>query len=395
MISALQRLRVLSRFSKPLIALGIIVLGFLIFQLLVATEEKIEPQPRREVVNQVEVTSVRLSDARPIYYAYGTVEATRSAELRFAIGGEIEMITSSFSNGALVRKGEELARLDVELLTIARDEISEQLRAERLNVEALATQHALRQKQYERIKEMREAAIASESSLDQETLILVQAENALSQARGREKQLELSLARATRNLREATLIAPFNGALSRVDVGEGKVVSVSTSLGVITDLSKLEVSFVVPSEVYASGVSLVGERVEIVWKAGGRDVHTASATIIHREASVLAAEGGGRLYATLVNLNPQEPAIPPGAFVEVKVPSLLLKNVAIIPDTALFDNDTIYVIEGGRAVARKVEVLARSEGNLYLRGDVATGDNVIITRIPRLGEGVRVQAVSG
>ena len=71
---------------------------------------------------------------------------------------------------------------------------------------------------------------------------------------------------------------------------------------------------------------------------------------------------------------------------------MLIEEVAVIPDVALFERDTVYVIEDGRAVARKVNVINRSDSLLYLEGELQDGDIVITTRLPGLGKGVRVEA---
>ena len=385
------------RFIKPLlkliVALGILASGYGGYNYLLATQEVIEPQPRRETVRQVETVTVKLGDARPVYTAFGTVLAARTADLRFSISGEVESIANIFRNGRFVRKGDRLAALDTELLTIARNEINEQISNEKRNIDSLETQLVLRQRQFDRVSEMKAAAVASDSRLDDANLALIMARNALDQSQSRLRQLRLSLKRAERNLRESMLTAPFDGMLSDVSIGEGRVVSSANPLAVLTDLSSLEVSFVVPAEVYAESASLIGDPVSITWKAGGRSVQTVNGQIERAEGGVTAAEGGGRLYAALpVPDGDGRTAIPEGAFVEVRLPTMLIEEVAVIPDVALFERDTVYVIEDGRAVARKVNVINRSDSLLYIEGDLQNGDVVITTRLPGLGKGVRVEA---
>ena len=385
------------RFIKPLlkliVALGILASGYGGYNYLLATQEVIEPQPRRETVRQVETVTVKLGDARPVYTAFGTVLAARTADLRFSISGEVESIANIFRNGRFVRKGDRLAALDTELLTIARNEINEQISNEKRNIDSLETQLVLRQRQFDRVSEMKAAAVASDLRLDDANLALIMARNALDQSQSRLRQLRLSLKRAERNLRESMLTAPFDGMLSDVSIGEGRVVSSANPLAVLTDLSSLEVSFVVPAEVYAKSTSLIGDPVSITWKAGGRSVQTVNGRIERAEGGVTAAEGGGRLYAALpVPDGDGRTAIPEGAFVEVRLPTMLIEEVAVIPDVALFERDTVYVIEDGRAVARKVNVINRSDSLLYIEGDLQNGDVVITTRLPGLGKGVRVEA---
>lgn len=387
--------RLFKPFMKLLAAVAILMAGFGGYNFLIETEEQIKSQPRKETVRKVDTVVIDLSDARPVYTAFGTVKAARTADLRFSIAGEVEMVADRFRNGRFVRKGEDLAGLDTELLVIARNEIREQIAAEKSNIASLEAQLVLRQRQFERVSEMKAASVASDSKLDDANLALTIARNALDQSQSRLRQYGLSLKRAERNLRESTLKAPFDGMLSAVSIGKGQVITSANPLGVLTDLSSLEVSFVVPAEVYAASRSIVGQQVSISWKAGGRLVQTVNGSIDRAEGGVTAAEGGGRLYALLPPADGEgQVAIPEGAFVEVRMPTLLVSNVAIIPDVALFGQDTVYVIEEGRASPRQVNVISRSDGYLYLEGELMDGDIVITTRLPGLGKGVRVEAIS-
>jgi len=171
------------------------------------------------------------------------------------------------------------------------------------------------------------------------------------------------------------------------------VLSSATSLGTITDLSSLEVSFVVPANVYAAYGDVLGQNVEISWKTGGKSVKTVDGRIVRAESNVSASEGGGRFYAVLPGPGMDQHApIPAGAFVEVKFASVLLEDIAIIPEAALFDNDTVFVIVEGRAEARMVTIEAKTDGQIYVSSGLNADDEIVTTRIPGLGEGVRVEA---
>ena len=103
-------------------------------------------------------------------------------------------------------------------------------------------------------------------------------------------------------------------------------------------------------------------------------------------------EGGGRLYAEL----PDDAArsVPPGAFVEVSYSGRVLTSVVELPEEALVGQNQVFVIEQGRAMQRQVVLLHRSSGRIWVRGDLKTGDKVIATRLPGIGNGLRVRAVA-
>ena len=385
---------VLSGLSRLVAALVILGLGIGGFMYLVSSKPEVPSRPRSEEMRKVAVTIADRVSAAPVQQAFGTVAAARSADLRFAIGGEVASVEAVMRNGALVRKGEVLATLDTELLTLSVNDIAVQLAAEDANKIELQTQLTLRQRQFDRVNQMKAASVASEKRLDDAQLALSIAKNSLLQSNSRIEQLKIAKKRAERNLKDAVLRAPFDGALADVVIGSGQVLSSNTKLGKITDLNSLEVSFIVPAEIYAISNRLIGQDVEMTWTAGGRDVVTVTGTIDRTEGNVNANEGGGRIYANLPQTKAGEmPPIPAGAFVEINYPTLMLEDVVILPEAAIFDRDHIFIVVEGRADRRQVEILSKSEGQVYVRGDLQNGDQVVSTRIPGLAQGTLVEVV--
>jgi len=274
------------------------------------------------------------------------------------------------------------------------NDISVQLRSEAANNVELSTQLDLRKRQFERVNQMQAASVASEKRLDEARLALSMAQNALQQSTARIEQMRIQKQRAERNLRDAVLKAPFDGVLSNVVIGAGQVLNSGNILGKITDLSSLEVSFIVPAETYAISPDLMGREVEVTWAAGGRDVVSVMGKIERAEGNVSANEGGGRLYASLPNGSARDlPPIPTGAFVEIIYPSQRLDHVVVLPESAIFDQDKIFVVKDRRADQRMVTILTKTEGKVYLRVDISANEEVIITRIPGLSQGTLVEVL--
>ena len=378
--------------KKILAAFIVLGLGIFGFNFLVATKPDVPLQERAEAVSRVSAITVKIADAQPTQVAFGEVAASRKTNLHFSVGGEVEWISSKMQNGAIVKNGEPLARLDTELLELSRQDIEFQIDAEMVNIAELTTQFDLRERNYDRVNRMEIASVASEKALDDAALSLSVSKNSLVQSQSRLKRLENALKRAQRDLRKTILAPSFDGVLSAVAIGKGQLVSSSVRLGTVTDLSSLYVSFVVPAEVYAISDQMIGRSIDMVWVAGGRSVREIKGVIDRAEGNVDALEGGGRFYASL----PYEGAnasdlIPEGAFIRVSYPSSPLSMVATLPEPAVFDGDTVFVIENGRAHSRKISVLNKVDGLAYVKGDLKDGDKVITTRILGLGEGALVE----
>lgn len=356
-----------------------------------ATKPEKPLQPRNEQVWTVDAVVVDFKVAYPEKSSFGQVEASRKSALNFNIPGEVETVAEVFRNGNTVTKGQELARLDQDLLRIAKDEIMVQLTANKTNIEELTIQLDLRQKNFDRINQMQAAAVTSQANLDEARLALSMAKNALQQATQQKNQLELSLKRANKNLDDAVLLAPFDGIISNVQIGRGLVLSPSISVGSMTDLSSLEASFVVPSDVFADTEQLIGSEVKVIWRSGGREIKTIMSTIDRAEGNLAIGQGGGRLYAGIPVGEDGNWIIPEGAFVEIIYSSGRVENVAQLPEAALYDDHSIFVIEDNRTHRRRVEVVQKSEGVVFVRGDINNGDLVVATRLPALGDGILVK----
>jgi RND family efflux transporter MFP subunit len=383
--------RLFSTGRKILLPFLILIFGYSGFNYLVATKPEKPLQPRNEQVWTVDAVVVDFKVAYPEKSSFGQVEASRKSALNFNIPGEVETVAEVFRNGNTVTKGQELARLDQDLLRIAKDEIMVQLTANKTNIEELTIQLDLRQKNFDRINQMQAAAVTSQANLDEARLALSMAKNALQQATQQKNQLELSLKRANKNLDDAVLRAPFDGIISNVQIGRGLVLSPSISVGSMTDLSSLEASFVVPSDVFADTEQLIGSEVKVIWRSGGREIKTIMSTIDRAEGNLAIGQGGGRLYAGIPVGEDGNWIIPEGAFVEIIYSSGRVENVAQLPEAALYDDHSIFVIEDNRTHRRRVEVVQKSEGVVFVRGDINNGDLVVATRLPALGDGILVK----
>ena len=373
---------------------ALLILGFFIsvYSWLQATKQVVKPQAPEEQTWIVQSVTVQQVDVQPLEQAFGTVVAAREAHLRFGVAGEVERVSNNLRNGAHVKTGDILASLDTERLQLAFDKVEVQIKAESTQIKEFTAQLALRQRMAERAQSLSEKGVGSQADLDGAELAVSQASNQLALAKSRLAELKVSLRRHRKDLEDAVLKAPFDGSLSSVDLALGNQVSNTYLVATLTDLSSLEVSFVVPADIYANVTNLIGQQVKLSWSSEGSVVSETTATITRAEVVVDRTEGGGRLYAEL----PDDAArsVPPGAFVEVFYSGRELTSVIELPEEALVGQDQVFVIEQGRAMQRQVVLLHRSPGWIWVRGDLTSGDKVIATRLPGIGNGLRVRAVA-
>ena len=378
--------------TRVLPALLIIIFFISVYSWLQATKQVVKPQAPEEQTWIVQSVTVQQVDVQPLEQAFGTVVAAREAHLRFGVAGEVERVSNNLRNGAHVKTGDILASLDTERLQLALDKVEVQIKAETTQIKEFTAQLALRRRMAERAQSLSEKGVGSQADLDGAELAVSQASNQLALAKSRLAELKVSLRRHRKDLEDAVLKAPFDGSLSSVDLALGNQVGNTYLVATLTDLSSLEVSFVVPADIYANVTNLIGQQVKLSWSSEGSVVSETTATITRAEVVVDRTEGGGRLYAEL----PDDAArsVPPGAFVEVSYSGRELNSVIELPEEALVGQDQVFVIEQGRAMQRQVVLLHRSPGWIWVRGDLTSGDKVIATRLPGIGNGLRVRAVA-
>ena len=370
---------------------ALIVLGGFIalYNYLLSTKPVVEADIARPQIWTIKEFSVTNGAAQPVESAFGTVVASRQAELRFVVSGEVNWVSPSLLNGAKVKAGEILVKLDTARYQLALDELRVQIAGEMAQIASLEKQLGLREKTLARTKRMAAKNVVSDANLDDAELSVTVTESQLIAARSRLAQFQVAERSRLKDIEDSELKAPFAGTLSHVNIGLGQIASQSVPVVRITDPSSMEVPFVVKAEIYANAPALLGQTVEVIWQSGARDVAKAKAFISRANAELDKIDGGGRLYAELID-GEQSP-IRPGAYVKVNFIGRSFDNVAIIPEEALFNDNLVYVNIDGIAVSKQVEVVHRAPGEVYVTG-LSDGEVLIATRLPAIGDGVRVQS---
>ena len=372
---------------------AIVVFGAFIglYNYLLDTKPQVEAEPAAPQIWTVKDFEVKNGQAQPVETAYGTVVASRKADIRFSVQGEVNWISPTLRNGAIVNEGEELVRLDTTRYQLALDELRAQIAGEEAQTASLKKQLALREKTLARTKRMASQNVVSDANLDEAELAVTVTESQLIASQSRTAQLRVAERSRLKDIEDSSLKAPFTGTLSDVSIGLGQIASSTLPIARITDQNSLEVPFVAKAEIYANAPQLLGQTVTVTWQSGARDVAVAKAFIARTNAELDKIDGGGRLYAELID--PSKTAIRPGAFVKVEFIGRSFDNVAIIPEEALFADNIVYLNEAGVAREQQVDVLWRAPGEVYVAG-LEDGTRLIATRLPAIGDGVLVRAVA-
>lgn len=349
-----------SRFSPPLsrfrtklalvLALGLPVLG--------GCGGKQEGAPAAAPPAPVEVQNAARGEMLAVYSGTAPLEADGEAVVVAKVGGELRQLM--VEEGASVRQGQVLARLD----------------GERLRLEAAQARAQLSklERDYKRNLELQQRGLVAMSAFEN-------------------LRFEVDAARAAYDLTALQLSytdirAPIDGVVAERFVKAGNTLSPGDKVFRVADLSPLVAHVHVPE----------GE----LWKLRKGQVASAQVdaaggafqSVIRRISPVVDSNTG----TFKVTLELRDPAnrLKPGMFARIDIVHERRADVVRIPRAALLEDDgnrRVFVVRGNKAVSVPV-VLGLTNGPLVeVVSGVAAGDAVVVVGQGTLKEGSPVRVV--
>ena len=406
-----------ARIIAPLLILGLAVAGFLYLR---ATKPETAPQPAEERIWTVATVAAVPEDVQPEIKAFGQIFAGRQVELRPLVEGRVIKTGPAFVEGGIVAAGDLLIVIDPFDYENARQERKAQVDEARAKLSEIAAERAgalklrardkeqvaLRQRDVARRQGLVKRGATSQKAVDDARLALsegrqrlIERQRNITQYAARMAQqkaviarLEVQLRQAVRDLAQTRLTAPFAGFLADVSTELGKRIGRSDRVARLIDAGRLEVRFQLSNEKFGRLLSVGdwrGRAIRAVWTAGDT-VRNFTARIDRIQGEVDAAKGGVGLFARIDDAGPDTP-LRPGAFVEVWFKEKLYKKLVRIPENALHPGSRIFTAQDGRLREQKVEVLARSGNDIFVRGKFDPDAEVVITRFPEMIPGLKVR----
>lgn len=407
------------RVGAPLAILAIALLGA---GYLRATRPQMQSEPFRERVWTVAVATAKSGDERPEIRVHGEIVAGREVALRPWVGGRVVEVGAGFVDGGTFAVGNLVVAIDTFDYQAAIDEKEAQLLEARgklaeidadLVAEAKLLERdqelvALAKRNFERQEKLHRTSVGSEKSFDDARMALSEHEQgviarrqAIERLRARGQQQRAVVARygvavrrAKRNLSLTRLTAPFDGFVVNTDTetAVGKSVGVGDEIARLIDADRLEVRFHLSNFDFARLLEAGGYRgkpARVVWRVGPEEF-IYDAVIERIDSEIDARSGGVDFFARIENTDPGA-NLRPGAFVQVNVPDRVYEDVVRLPESALFEGGTVYAVADGVLEPRRVEFVVRDGGDILLRGDLKAGAEIVTTRFPEIGPGIRVK----
>ena len=323
---------------------------------MIASGESFVPPP--EAVTSATVQRIPWAQVRA---AVGTLVADRGVTLSAELPGTVRQIL--FENGASVKAGDVLVRLDTSI--------------EAAQLEAASADAALAAQNLERIQRLHEGGSVPQQELDA--------------AKARDQQARAAVANVRAVISKKVLRAPFAGRTGIRAVELGQVVSPGAPVVSLQSVTPVHAEFQLPEQVLAS--LTVGQKVRVAVDAFPERSWEGKVTTVSPEVD--PATRNVRIRATVDNADGK---LAPGMYARVQVESESKGDVLVVPATSVIFapyGDSVYVVEkqqdakagGEKAGAAKADAPLVANQRFVRLGE-RRGDFVVVTEGLKEGEQV-------
>lgn len=343
----------------------------------------------------VDVVEVQRGTYRPVIVATGTVQAEQDITLSPQVGGRVLSLSSAFTPGGFVKKGQVLLQIDPADYQNALLEKKSDLRRATADLNIEMGRQNVAQKDYQILNE----------TLSGELEALVLRQPQLNATRARVEAAQAAVNQADLELQRTTIKAPFDAHILSRNANVGSLVSPRDNLGRLVGLDTYWVVTTVPlskipwlsfpnSE--AEKGSLVQIRNRVTEKKG---VYRTGS--LHRLIGALAEKT--RMAQVLISVSDPlahrdgSDHLSPlmiGAFVETYIEANEIPNVVRLARDYIRADNTVWVMKDGLLRIRSVEIVFQDADYAYISDGLQDKDRVVTTNLSRVADGAELRVKS-
>lgn len=304
-----------------------------------------------------DLSTVSRGPAIDAVYAAGSIEPSVTQPIASKVMGRLTEVL--VEEGATVKKGQVLARMEAGDLQSAVDEAQARLR--------------LAQAQYQRAQELVRQQFVAPVELDRTRADLEAAQAAV---------------RRTQTLRDVlTLVAPADGVILKRDAEVGQVVTAGQAFMTMSCCAPLRATVDVDEE----DIARVFKGQKVALRADAQPGKILSGTV-----KDITPKGDpiSRSYRVRIQLASTE-GLMPGMTVEANLIVTERPNTLLVPSTAVVPDGKghkVWLVEQERARAQTVQIGIAGSSKTEILSGLKDGLTVLATPTPEVGEGRRIQA---
>lgn len=383
-----------SRRRKVLLPILVIVGGLAAAVGLMSLAPETEAVVPERAVPTVRTEIVEASSVQAVVIASGITSPAREVTVLPEVSGRVVAISESLVPGGRVKTGDVLVRINPEDYELAVEQQRGQVRSAELELE-------LEEARQETARE--EWAILGNGG-EPSPLVLRESQRAAAEMNLISSRS--ALARAELDLERTVVRAPFNASIVEESVDVGQVVGQQTTIARLVGTDQLRVTVSVRVEELAlidlQSPSSPGSLVTIRQRLGtGEQVERAG----HVVSLVDRLDPQTRRAELLVLIDDPLDSVDglpllPGSSVDAEIEGRILDSVMRIPRAAVYDGNTVWVVDGESALQRvELEPIWADDEAVFVRAgaDAGLGAGTALVTSPLSAPvvGTRVRGVEG
>jgi len=382
------------KFFLPIIIIAIGLIGAVV---MIKSRPKIQAKPVTFPAPLVRASIIKLQDFQLTVKSQGTVSPRTESELFSQVSGQVNEVSSQFAPGGFFEKGEVLVKVDPRDYELALSRWKAQVAQAELRMAQEEEEASIAQEEWKRLGKKEQANP------------LVMRKPQLAEAKASLEEAQASLKQAELNLQRTLIRAPFNGRVRSKKVDLGQYVSPGVALATIYAVDYAEVRLPVPDNEMGYLDCCLDYRsknpatlnIDATLKANyaGRD-YRWSGKIVRVEGEIDPLSHMITLVARVENpygrdQRSDRPPLAVGLFVEAEIKGKLVRDVSVIPRSALRGDDSVLVIDDENKLHfRTVAVLRKDSETVIINSGLEQGERICISPLEAVVEGMKVRVLN-
>lgn len=306
----------------------------------------------------------------------GVVQSQTQTRIAPQVGGRVVFVSENFKPGAAVARGETLFRIDPSDYELA----VEQAQA---NIDSAASDLALLEAEAQLALEEWEDLFPGQpiSDLAARRPQIAAAQSRLASARAAKKTSQLALSRTR-------IVASTDSRVLATSLNEGQVVGANVSVGEIYALESVEVNAPLSTTQLTTLDPIIGRAVRLQPRGAG--IAPIGGAVSRVDAMLDPRTRLATLYVTPETLD----GLTVGDFVDVTLKADLIEDAHILPASAFFGRDGVWVITNGTLERRQLNRVGE-RGNDVIAHSFDYGEGVVALPPVEGYEGMKVSIRDG
>ncbi len=362
---------------KILLPITIIIITVLIVNTIMNNPPKTKRGFKKEKAGiKVETRLIQKQNYEMFIDSYGVIQASKKSALSTQVGGKIVYVSENFKEGAYIKKGEVLLKIE---------EADYKIDLQSAKAKLTLAEQALIEEQAKSIqaKEDWESFNKNQKAND-----LVLRKPQLESAKANVLIAKADLQKAQLNLKRTEIVAPYDARVDEKSVYLDELISSNTKIADISSSEIMEIKLPVNNN-YLKYIDLKSK--PMVKFFSNVTNKSYEGQILRSKSSIDTNTKQLYLIAELKNIDTN---LNFGEYLKAKISTKNLQDVLIVPNSSIYQGSYVFVEKNGVIERRNIQITWQDENNALIKQGLKEGENLVLTILGDVSSGTKVKVIN-